>query len=351
MEQREPANHADANAPKPCILVVDDEPRVRHLLQTVLERADYRVIAAAKAEDALAAASGQDVALAIVDINLTDSSGFQLCRRLRDEHGIEIILITGAGQTYSYEDAFRSGAIDFIVKPLNTRELVLRSERAVQFRYIREARDRSMKELQILSSTDSLTGLSNSRHFFHQLKAELARAERYAHHVSLVLLDLDNFKMHNDTYGHQEGDRALREVGGIIRSCIRESDSAYRYGGEEFTIILPETDSEAALPVAERLLTAIGSADFGSAAGDIVRLTASIGVAQWRVGEDMDALLKRADLAMYKSKREGRNRVTVDDGGSATADRQQPEAAGKSNAPATRPDEQVATRAGKERTP
>ena len=321
MEERDPATHADANAPKACILVVDDESGVRDLLQKVLENADYRVITAAGAEEALAAAPDQDIALALVDINLADSNGLQLCRHLRDEYGLEIILMTGDNCTYSYEDAFRSGACDFILKPTKTTELVLRCERAVQGRRMREAHDRSMQELQILSTTDSLTGLSNSRRFFEQLKAELARADRYGRGMCLMLLDLDDFKKHNDTYGHQEGDGALRRVGEIIRSCIRESDSAYRYGGEEFTIMLPETDSAAALPVARRLLTAIGSADFRTADGNVVRLTASIGVAEWRVGEDMNAFLKRTDLAMYESKRKGRNQVTLEAGcGGASAE-------------------------------
>jgi diguanylate cyclase (GGDEF)-like protein len=178
-----------------------------------------------------------------------------------------------------------------------------------------------MQELQILSSTDSLTGLFNSRRFFLQLKAELDRAERYARDVSLMVLDLDCFKQHNDTYGHQEGDRALCRIGEIIRSSIRESDSAYRYGGEEFTILLPETDIEAALPVARRLLAAIGSADFHTADGHGVKLTASIGVAQRHAGEDAKAFLKRADRAMYESKRKGRNKVTADAGrGGASAE-------------------------------
>ncbi len=319
MPATDPPKPSAAEAPGASVLVVDDEQGVRDLLRTVLSRASFRVVTAASAEEALDAVPDPELSLAIVDINLPDSNGLQLCRRLRDEHAIEIIMMTGDGQTYSYEDAIRSGACDFILKPMNIRELVLRCERAIQVRHVREERDRGMRELEVLSTTDELTGLANARRFFDQLKAESVRAERYARALSLVLLDLDAFKALNDTHGHPEGDRALRLVGRVIRSSIRESDSAYRYGGEEFTVLLPETDLEAAVPVAHRLLEAIGSSGFQTSGGQPVRVTASIGVAERFAGEDARAFLERTDQAMYASKRGGRNRVTVDEARAGTA--------------------------------
>lgn len=311
MEMPDTPVNASPKGVKPCILVVDDEPGIRTLLRTVLEQADYEVVAAACSADALAAAADSSIAVAIVDILLPDMNGLQLSRRLRKDHGIEVILLTGDERALSYADAVRSGACDFILKPINVRELVLRSERAIEARQIRAARDRSVQELQLLSITDPLTGLFNSRHFFQLLKAELVRAKRYARDVALLLLDLDGFKRFNDTYGHQEGDRALRRVGKTIQDSLRETDSAYRYGGEEFTVILPETGHEAALLVAQRLLERIAAAEFNTLDGNKAKVTASIGMAHWHIGENMMSLLKRADLAMYESKRRGRNRVTA----------------------------------------
>jgi len=162
-----------------------------------------------------------------------------------------------------------------------------------------------------LSITDDLTKLHNSRQFFHQLKNEFDRSQRYGHPLALLMMDVDNFKKLNDTYGHLEGDRVLRRIGEIIRDCIRKTDSAYRYGGEEFTVILPETTGEDAVVVAERIRKAI-SDDLFSCDGDHFTVTASIGIALYHHNETFETLLKNADKSMYAAKRHSKNCVCLE---------------------------------------
>ena len=161
-----------------------------------------------------------------------------------------------------------------------------------------------------LSITDALTGLYNSRYFYDQLRLEIERADRYGHPLSLLLLDIDNFKKFNDSYGHLEGDVVLVRLGEVIRRCLRKPDSAYRFGGEEFTVILPETTGDAASTLAERIREEYEHEGFYPLGGEkTIYETVSIGVAQYIFKEDLRIFLKRADANMYKAKRQGKNRV------------------------------------------
>lgn len=163
-----------------------------------------------------------------------------------------------------------------------------------------------------MSITDSLTKLYNSRHFFRQLKSEIERSERYGHPLSVVLLDVDNFKKYNDTYGHLEGDNALLVIADVIRKTLRSTDNGFRFGGEEFTIILPETDIDEALEVAERLRKNIANAWLSPLSKLKSCVTASIGVSRHEPGELISSLLGRTDKAMYSAKEKGKNRVCVE---------------------------------------
>lgn len=160
-----------------------------------------------------------------------------------------------------------------------------------------------------LSITDGLTGLYNSRHFYTRAHEEIERCNRYAATLSLILLDVDNFKKFNDTYGHLEGDRVLAGLAEVIRAEIRGSDSAYRYGGEEFIVIFPETVPEESRVVAERLRQAFADREFTPAPGERVHMTISIGGGSYHQGEGVIPFVKRVDEAMYGAKNLGKNRV------------------------------------------
>ena len=172
-----------------------------------------------------------------------------------------------------------------------------------------EALRDSEKKYKELSITDGLTQLFNSRHFHVRLTEEIERIARYKHPLSILLLDIDNFKRYNDRYGHLAGDKVLAALGQVILKSIRSTDSAFRYGGEEFTVILTETEIEGALVVAERIRERFEAEAFYPEPDKIIHKTGSIGVAQYEAGEDIKSLIQRADTAMYAAKRQGKNRV------------------------------------------
>jgi len=160
-----------------------------------------------------------------------------------------------------------------------------------------------------LSIVDDLTRLYNSRHFYFQLKIELDRSNRYKQPLTLILFDLDNFKAFNDTYGHVEGDQVLRRLGQVVKRCLRQTDFAYRYGGEEFTILLPMTTSTDGSVTAERIRTEFKKETFSPALDQEVHMTVSIGLAQYRPQEDMKAFVHRVDQIMYQGKKNGKDKV------------------------------------------
>lgn len=162
-----------------------------------------------------------------------------------------------------------------------------------------------------LSITDSLTKLHNSRQFFRQLGYEIERAKRYDEPLSLILLDIDNFKGYNDTYGHMEGDKVLRTLADVIRKNLRSTDTAYRYGGEEFTILLPVTEHDDAGTVAERVRKQFENTSLFPSSGSGIHMTVSLGATQYIPDEDPATFVKRGDEAMYKAKISGKNRSCV----------------------------------------
>ncbi|MFH2041753.1 MAG: GGDEF domain-containing protein [Acidobacteriota bacterium] len=156
---------------------------------------------------------------------------------------------------------------------------------------------------------DDLTQLYTARHFYHQLKLEIDRACRDGHPLTLLLLDLDDFKAFNDAYGHVEGDHVLLRLGQVVKRCLRQTDTAYRYGGEEFTTLLPMTTSADAAVTAERIRTEFKKETFSPVPGQDVHVTVSIGLAQYKPQEEMKIFVHRVDQLMYQGKKNGKDRV------------------------------------------
>ena len=172
-----------------------------------------------------------------------------------------------------------------------------------------DALKESEQKYRELSIIDDLTQIYNSRHFYAQLEREIERSNRYGQPLTLLLLDLDNFKTFNDTYGHVEGDHVLSRVGHVVKRCLRETDSAYRYGGEEFTIMLPMTKSEEGIVTAKRIQTKLRKEVFSPVLGQEIYMTVSIGLAQYKPKEEIRAFVSRVDQLMYQAKRNGRDRI------------------------------------------
>jgi len=293
------------------ILIVDDDSSVRNPMNEFIKLSGYNSFGASSAEEAIDILKTTSMQVVITDVMLPEMGGFELTEHITQEYDSAVIVITGYSDIYSYEEAIKMGASDFIVKPVRFEELLLRLKKVLAERELANDRGRMMEKLQKLAITDGLTKLHNSRSFYSQLEVEVDRFNRYKRSLALLLMDIDHFKKYNDSYGHLEGDKALVTIAQIIKSCLRKLDSAYRYGGEEFTVIIPETSCEEAQTVAQRIKSALKAENFMPQHGKEAKITISIGVTEYFSGEQLSEFIQRADKAMYLSKEKGRNKVTT----------------------------------------
>jgi diguanylate cyclase (GGDEF)-like protein/PAS domain S-box-containing protein len=209
-------------------------------------------------------------------------------------HSDKMIWIQGVSTPTRHEDQL---VFDGILLNITERK---RAEEA-----LRESEQRYLE----LSIIDDLTQLYNSRHFYAQLKKEIERSIRYGHPLTILLLDLDRFKAFNDTHGHVEGDNLLSQLGGVIKRCLRETDSAYRYGGEEFTIVLPMTTSYEGIVLAQRIQDELRKEALAVGPDKEIFVTVSVGCSQYKPKEDMKDFVRRVDQLMYQAKESGRDRI------------------------------------------
>jgi two-component system cell cycle response regulator len=293
------------------VLIVDDDAAIRESMNEFVDMSGYQSSTASSAEEALERLSQEAIDVVITDIMLPGMDGLELTDRIKKDYDIDVIVMTGYSGDYSYEEAISKGASDFVFKPVRFEELLLRLRRVLKERLLTQERVHMLDKLKRLSITDGLTKLYNSRYFYNQIRAEIDRTSRYQRPLSLLLLDIDKFKEYNDNYGHLEGDKVLIGMGGVIKSCLRKMDSAYRYGGEEFTVILPETEGDEAATVAERIRSMVAEDKFFPQGDNDPRtITISIGVTEYVPDEEVAIFVQRADKAMYLSKQSGRNRVS-----------------------------------------
>ena len=292
------------------ILIVEDDDAIRNSIHEFLTKSNFKIFSAPSAEEAFDIIKSGTIQIVITDILLPGKDGLQFTSEIKQGYDIDVIVMTGYSENYSYEEAINKGASDLVFKPFRFEELLLRLKRVLKERRLTKERSRILSKLENLAITDGLTKLFNLRHFYNLLEIEIDRCRRYGHSIALLLLDIDNFKVYNDTYGHLEGDKVLVRIGQIIRSCLRTMDSAFRYGGEEFTVILPETRAQEANNVAHRIRTAVESENFVPESGSVVTVTISIGVTEYHNKESLSEFIKRADQAMYLSKEKGRNAIS-----------------------------------------
>ena len=297
------------------ILIVDDSEAARRHIERVLVEVGLAdaVVTAANGGAALRLVSSRKISLILCDIEMPELGGLQFLRILQSmpEHAnIPLLLLTVRRDVQSKVLGLTEGAVDYLTKPLNDRELVARVRVQLRLKALQdELRAKNLK-LEELSKTDFLTGLSNRRHLMQVLDGELARVRRHGGALSVVFADLDHFKDTNDRFGHHVGDRCLQLVADTLCAQLRKSDLAARFGGEEFAVVLPETDASGATAVAERFRAAIAQASL-LVDGRRVAVTASLGVATYPTADvdSVQSLLKAADQALYHAKGSGRNRV------------------------------------------
>jgi len=292
------------------ILIVDDDSAIKESVEEYLKLLKYEVKSVLNADEALKTLDTFKADVVLTDIMMQGMDGLELTKRIKASHDLDVMVMTGYSAEYSYEEAVQAGASDFIFKPFRFEELDLRIKRVLREAGFKKERHKLLKELEKLAITDALTGLYNSRHFFSQIKTEIKRYHRYSRALSLLILDIDYFKEYNDTWGHLEGDKVLHGIGKIIKDCMRSMDSAYRYGGEEFAIILPETGLKKACVVGARIKDNISAQIFEPEPGEKRSITVSIGATELVEKEDFRSFISRTDKALYKSKDSGRNKLT-----------------------------------------
>ncbi len=251
----------------------------------------------------------------LADLVVDGGSG-QLARYYGDKRIHRSRIVEGGYEAQDFFPAFGSSGrwLYFTAAPLrNARGEVVGAIETLQDiteqKRAEENLRRSEERYRLLSITDGMTGLYNARHFAQRLGEEMDRCQRYQHSLALMVMDVDNFKRFNDTWGHVQGDQVLIRLAECIVACLRRSDQAFRYGGEEFVVLLPETDMEEAVAAAERLCTMFANCEISPAAGNSVRCTASIGVTTYVPGESPRDFVARADSGTYEAKRLGKNRV------------------------------------------
>jgi len=316
------------------VLVVDDDQSICDLVCTILQPEGFTVITANSGEEALQVFSERIVDIIFTDIRMEGMSGLELLTRITNmDQTVKVIVMTGHGGYEMVLKSLQVGAYDYIAKPLDDHARITSVARKA-YEHVMLARDNETliaklksshaklatansrlvtlnKQLKKLAVTDSLTDLYNRRFMDIAIKKEFERYCRYKDAFTLLLLDIDNFKKFNDTYGHETGDRALIHVAQLINESARTTDIVGRYGGEEFVMLLTKTPPANAQIVAERVRRAVESTEF-RIDNEKQQITISIGIAGLDGNESLDSvrdLLSRTDQAMYNAKKRGRNQV------------------------------------------
>jgi len=302
------------SAPK--VLVVEDSPFARKLIEETLFGQPYSLIFATTGRQAVDLYVQHRPSLIIMDWMMPDLNGLEICRRLRSisfEVYTHIIMLTGRKDKESVVEGLRAGADDYVTKPFHQEELLARV--AVGFRAVELHRRMQAKNetLEKLALTDAMTGLPNRRAIDEWATRELNSAARNGFSVWAIVADLDRFKHINDTFGHNAGDEVLKKFSKILKTHIRRSDLCGRLGGEEFLIVMTHASRQDAERVAERIRAEFEMLSF-SFSGCSMIATSSFGIAGFEANQPQPSfatLVSQADVALYEAKRAGRNRVEV----------------------------------------
>jgi two-component system cell cycle response regulator len=298
------------------ILIADDDPVSRRLLKAFLEKWNYDVTVASDGTAALQVLDREDTPrLAVLDWMMPGMEGVQICQFIReraDRPYVYVLLLTGRTEKQDLLKGLQLGADDYLTKPFDAQELRARLHVGERILALQDGLIAAKEELQFRATHDLLTGIPNRGVVLDAIKREHSRQLRESGRFGVILADLDHFKNINDTYGHLCGDAVLKEAARRMIACTRQYDTVGRYGGEEFLIVVASADDSVTLGLAERMRKAIESEPFVTDSGEI-KVTASFGAAV-SGGEsptDSESLVQLADAALYKAKREGRNRSEI----------------------------------------
>ena len=339
MNERFTADKAD-------ILVVDDKPDNLRLLATILTERGYEVRKAISGQLCLRAAKAVVPDLILLDINMPGISGYEICQQLRatpSTKNVPIVFLSALHETIDKVKAFQCGGNDYICKPFQLEEIFVRIENQLKISFLQkeleaqkkalEIQNRRLEEeiqyrveaenqllqinqqLQILATVDSLTQLANRHAFDRFLQREWRRMGREQKPLGIILCDVDYFKLYNDHFGHQAGDKCLQQVANAITQVVkRPADLVARYGGEEFAVILPNTDIQGVSTVAEMIRQQVENLQIPHPQSLVNNcVTLSLGLACTIPDQDNhpEQLIQRSDEALYEAKQKGRNQAVI----------------------------------------
>ncbi|MGA2975592.1 MAG: diguanylate cyclase [Spirochaetia bacterium] len=338
------------------VLLVENDLANLVLMEQALEGEGYALLRSRSREEAMNLLSVKDIQVILLSANLPAGGAYELARTLRKtdrEMPLQVLLLAAGQKQEEMRKSIEAGADDFIRIPFDPYELQART-RAAQIRWesqanlvkerefyrvavgeeerlsslvldqnqslkdayekiqrLNEELEKANRELEQIAAYDSLSGLLNRRSLFTRIAIEIERSIRLDAPLTGLMVDIDKFKSINDNYGHQCGDLVIREIGARLQAGLRKYDYAGRYGGEEFFIILSNSNEQQALGIGERFRKDMEEARFPCGGGD-VGVTVSIGVARYSHGESQESWIERADRAMYQAKQAGRNRIVTD---------------------------------------
>jgi diguanylate cyclase (GGDEF)-like protein len=302
------------------ILIIDDSKKVRQEIVDILKSAGLFsfFFEAADGIEGFKMVLEKTPDIILCDIEMPGMDGFTFLRmrNTRNElQSIPVIMVTGREESASKIQGLELGASDYVTKPFDPGEFLARIKVQLKIKTLQDQLKKSNEMLLELSRTDPLTGLHNRRQMMEILEKEMERSKRTGDPLSLILIDVDNFKKINDIYGHQRGDQVLKNLGRIFRKHLRQYDSVARFGGEEFSLIMPSTDCAEAFGIADRVRQEV--AQMVDAEVEALKVTISLGVAVYFPGQvqSSDDLIRKADFALYRAKQAGRNRVLADQAG------------------------------------
>lgn len=299
-------------ARKPNVLVVEDSATMRAVLRKHLRQNGFTVVEAYDGEEAMLRCREVAPDVVLLDVEMPKMNGYEVIAALKADEQLEIIpvvFLTGRETVEDVARGLRLGAHDYLRKPFEEIELVARVSAAARMKGLQDELRRRHAELLEVSRTDALTGLFNRRHLEEQLPALSSSASRHGQAMAAVMVDIDHFKKVNDTYGHAGGDVVLQVVAQRLQSRLRLEDRLARWGGEEFLLVLPQTDAEGALILAESLRVRVATAPI-EVGGLAVKVTVSLGCAV-TLDRDYEKLIRQADTALYEAKHGGRNTVRL----------------------------------------
>ena len=297
------------------VLVVQADGAERLFQRALFSEAGLSVIEMGSGAEALHWLTTDKCDVAVLGRSLPDMDGLDLLPKLKSDEldFVPVLVVSHRSETAERVRGLQLGADDYLSRPCDPAELLARVKALLRNKQTHDKLRKLQISLEQLVVSDALTGLHNRRYLMDRLTQEMQRADRHGEPMAFAMLDLDGFKPINDQFGHVMGDKVLRAVGSAVARCVRVSDIAARYGGDEFGIILPQTPAEGAMKVCERILRAISELALHDEQGTPAKVTASLGLSYYPADDiaTPEELVQSADGALYGAKRSGKNRYSA----------------------------------------